>query len=135
MINNKNSRLNYNSIEDKWVATKKIGKNEVAMEFYDISIHHGQFDWCVVLCVYHKRKHIDYNIENKEKTFSDIRHLLFARNVMIDFIKNITDQYGEHMEHTIIVHWLDNRRRIAYERALAPLGFKYDKYDGKKVLK
>ena len=90
----------------------------------------------VALAIYNKRKHASRNEEEKCITglspFETVSVALKAFRLLENEVWQNCALKNRPMN--LIVNWVDNRRRDAYNRVLSKKGFYYTNYRGEKVL-
>lgn len=88
----------------------------------------------VFLVVYKKRK--DIHTSTLKQTGKDgLKTLLFAKEAIKEFETYIVSKFGNyHNKIFINIEWDDNRRRNVYHRGLKNDGFRFDNFNGRKVL-
>lgn len=122
--------------EYTFVVSKKMPSGMTAqVTFYgDYWDNQRTAEFTVWLVVFKKRKSIPSLV--LEGTGRDgLKTLLFAKKAILDFEKFIVEKYGNcHQKVFINIGWDDNKRRNVYFRGLKNEGYKFDQFNGNKVL-
>lgn len=94
-------------------------------------------NYWVSLSIYNKRKHMSINEEKKKSTgtnpIESILVAIKAFNMLEQRVIADAQAYNENIN--IIVGWVDNRRRDAYNKVLSRKGFTFGTYNNFKVLR
>lgn len=112
---------------------------KIKVESQEISMHASYYPneranrFYIDACVYSKRKRIDQDFCNKNRTGKHgLKPLLAIRKAIIELESFIAEKCNSDFE--IIIYWTDNKRRDAYVFGLKDYGYRISKRYNKKCL-
>ena len=131
--------VQYNGRDGYYEVREKLSNSQTLEMRFDA--YGGETDktinYWVSLSIYNKRKHAGLNEEKKLSTGTNpIESILVAQkafNMLEQRVVEDAHRYDEDIN--IIVGWVDNRRRDAYNKVLSRKGFTFGTYNNFKVLR
>lgn len=120
---------------DEYYVNIRIGNQTLYMAFQMVDWSYDTIYFNVVLGVYNKRKHKDYNEDHILMTGQNpLATVLLARSAFKALEREVLEQYNDRYKIVIYCSWVNNVRRDVYYRVLSKMGYSYGKLWNQKVI-
>lgn len=127
--------VKYNSEEETYYVTEKYDGQTYEMGLQRLDDTSDTNWWNLYIAVYNKRKHTGIAEDKILLTGKHPFHTIgFAARAMKSLERELVEWHHSSIHNVIVVMWLDNKRRDAYEHFLTRKGYSWGAYERKKVL-
>lgn len=127
--------VKWNHQDDEYYVNIPIDKQTLYMGFQMNYWTDDTIYFNIVLAVYNKRKHKDYNENHILMTGQNpLATALLARKAFKALEQKTLEQYNDRYRVIIYCSWIDNVRRDIYYRVLSKMGYSYGRLWNQKVI-
>lgn len=127
--------VKWNHQDDEYYVNIPIDKQTLYMGFQMNYWTDDTIYFNIVLAVYNKRKHKDYNENHILMTGQNpLATALLARKAFKALEQKTLEQYNDRYQVIIYCSWIDNVRRDIYYRVLSKMGYSYGRLWNQKVI-